>query len=191
MITGIVGLGALGGDAPVADAFAALDQPFVVAVVFAGALVATTNTTLILMLGQTRVAFAMARDRLLPPALAQTHPRHRTPRRLTLLTGTVVAALAALVPLEVLAELVNIGTLFAFILVAASVLFLRRRDPDRPRPFRAPLVPLVPLLAIAGCVALIVSLDSTTLLRFLVWMAVGLVVYFGYSRRRSALAARA
>ncbi len=188
VITGIVGLATLNSDAPVADAFAALDQSFVVAVVFVGAIVATTNTTLILMLGQTRVAFAMARDGLLPRALAHTHSRHRTPQRLTLITGAVVAVLAAFVPLEVLAELVNIGTLFAFILVSASVLFLRRRDPDRPRPFRAPLVPILPLLAIAGCVALIVSLDATTIYRFLVWMVIGLVVYFVYSRRRSALA---
>jgi APA family basic amino acid/polyamine antiporter len=190
VITGIVALAVLNSDSPIADAFERLDQPFVVAAVFAGAIVATTNTTLILMLGQTRVAFAMARDRLLPSGLSRTHRGLGTPVRLTLVTAVAVGVLSAFVPLTVLAELVNIGTLFAFILVAAGVLFLRRRDPDRERPFRVPLVPVVPLLAIAGCIALIASLDATTVLRFLVWLVVGLVVYAAYSRRRSALAGR-
>ena len=188
VITGMRNFEELGSAAPIADAFEALDRPWAAAIVYAGALVALTNTVLILLLGQTRVGFAMARDRLLPRKLAATHPAHGTPYRFTLITGAVVAVLAGLTGIETLAELVNIGTLFAFALVAVGVVFLRRAEPGRDRPFRTPLVPLVPIGAILGSVYLMLELEKTTWLRFLIWMAIGLLVYLLYSRRRSELA---
>ena len=146
ILTGMAPFEELGSEVPVADAFAGLDLPTVASIVYIGALVATANTVLILMLGQTRVGFAMARDRLLPKLLGRTHERFGTPHRLTIVVGLLVALLAGLVPIKTLAELVNIGTLFAFILVAAGIWYLRRADPGRERPFRTPLVPLVPIL---------------------------------------------
>jgi basic amino acid/polyamine antiporter, APA family len=153
-----------------------------------GALVALSNTVMILSLGQIRVAFAMARDRLLPRAGARTHDRFGTPHRITLITGAAVAVLAGLVPLSTLAELVNIGTLFAFALVAAGIIYLRRADPERERPFRTPAVPLVPILAAAGCLYLAIDLPGATWIRFLVWMAIGMAVYILWGRRRAMAA---
>jgi len=127
----------------------------------------------------------MARDGLLPRRLAETHESYLTPRRITVITAVVVTILAGLLSLETLAKLVNIGTLFAFVLVSLGVIYLRRNDPERPRPFRTPLVPALPLLAIAGCIYLASTLDGATWVRFLVWMAIGLVVYAAFSRRSS------
>ena len=188
VITGMVPFRELGTDAPVADAFKAFDLDWVAAFIYAGALVAILNTVMILMLGQSRVAFAMARDRLLPRGLARTHGRFGTPWLITLITMVVVAALAGVVPLTTLAELVNIGTLFAFGLVAVGVLLLRRSDPGRERPFRTPALPVVAVLAVAGVVYLALQLPGDTWLRFVVWLLLGFVVYFTYSRRRSPLA---
>jgi APA family basic amino acid/polyamine antiporter len=140
------------------------------------------------MLGQSRVFFAMSRDRLLPPAFAKVSPRFGTPLRTTILTGVVVAAIATFVPLTELAELVNIGTLFAFVLVAVGVLVLRRTRPDLKRAFRCPGVPVVPVLAVLTSLYLMLNLPSATWIRFFVWMAVGLVVYFAHGARRSRLA---
>ena len=185
VMTGMLVYTELNTAAPVADAFEAADRPWASGFIFAGALVALTNTVLILMLGQSRVTFAMARDRLLPGALARTHPRYGTPSRITILIGVLVAILAGVTPISTAAELVNIGTLFAFMLVSAGVLLLRRSEPERPRPFRTPGVPLVPILAIILSAVLIVTLEPLTWLRFLVWMIIGLVVYFFYSRKAS------
>ena len=185
VITGMVPYEQLGSAAPIADAFEALDRPWAAAVVYAGALVALTNTVLILMLGQTRVGFAMARDRLFPPALARTHERYGTPARLTIIIATLVALMSGFTGIDTLADLVNIGTLFAFILVAIGIVLLRRADPDRPRPFRTPLVPAVPIIAVGLSIWLMITLSGATWVRFVVWMAIGLVVYFGYARKRS------
>jgi APA family basic amino acid/polyamine antiporter len=182
VITGMRPYEELGSAAPIADAFELLDKPWTAAVVYAGALMALTNTVLILMLGQTRVGFAMARDRLLPAGLGKTHERYGTPARFTIVIAVLVALLAGFTGIDTLADLVNIGTLFAFILVAIGVVLLRQADPDRPRPFRTPWVPVVPILAVGLSIWLMVTLDGMTWVRFLVWMVLGFVVYFGFSR---------
>ncbi|HUR84979.1 MAG TPA: amino acid permease [Solirubrobacteraceae bacterium] len=187
VLTGMVPFKELNSDAPVSEAFKGVGKDWAAAIIYVGALVATLKTVMILMLGQSRVAFAMSRDRLLPQALGRTHERFSTPHKITLITMVVVAALAGFVPLTTLAELVNIGTLFAFMLVSAGVLVLRRTQPERERPFRTPLVPLVPILAIIGCMYLAVTLPAATWIRFGVWMVLGLVVYALYSRRMSVV----
>jgi APA family basic amino acid/polyamine antiporter len=185
VVTGLRVYSELGSAAPLADAFEAVDKPWAAAFVYGGALVAITNTVLILLLGQSRVAFAMARDRLLPGRLAATHSRYGTPHRITLIVGTGVAVLAGLVSFSTLYKLVNIGTLFAFVLVAIGVLILRRIDPERPRPFRTPLVPWLPLASIGLAIWLASTLDGATWLRFVIWMVLGLIVYGVYSLRTS------
>jgi basic amino acid/polyamine antiporter, APA family len=188
VVTGMLPYDQLGGAAPLADAFDTADRPWAASIVYAGALVALTNTVLILMLGQTRVGFAMARDRLFPPALARTHPRYGTPARFTIIIAVAVSILAGFTTIDTLADLVNIGTLFAFILVSIGVILLRRADPDRPRPFRTPLVPWLPIASVALSIWLMVTLDTATWLRFIGWMILGFFVYAFYSRRRSRLA---
>ena len=178
-------------EAPLASAFQAVGRPFIADVITVGALAGLTTVMMILMLGQTRVAFAMSRDGLLPRPLARVHPRFGTPYRITIIVGLVVAALAGFIPLAELAELVNIGTLFAFALVSIAVLVLRRTRPDLRRAFRVPLVPFVPILAVLACAGLMLFLTVETWLRFLVWMLLGFVVYFVYSRRRSVLGVNA
>ena len=187
VVTGMRPYDQLGGAAPLADAFSAADRPWAASIVYAGALVALTNTVLILMLGQSRVGFAMARDRLFPPAVARTHPRFGTPYRLTLIIMVLVSILAGLTTIDTLADLVNIGTLFAFILVSIGVLLLRRTDPDRPRPFRTPLMPALPIVSILLSIWLMVTLSGATWLRFIGWMVIGFFVYALYSRHRSRL----
>jgi APA family basic amino acid/polyamine antiporter len=174
--------------APLATAFNAVGVTWMGDIVAVGACIGLTVVAMILLLGQTRVGFAMARDRLLPSALAKVHPRFGTPYRFTVITGSLVAVIAAFVPLSTLAELVNIGTLFAFIVVALGVVVLRRTRPDLPRAFRVPFVPVVPALAVLACLYLMLNLTGATWLRFAVWMALGYVVYFAYSYRRSVLA---
>jgi len=142
---------------------------------------------MILMLGQSRVFFAMSRDRLLPPGFARVSPRFGTPIRTTILTGVVVAVISTFVPLTELAELVNIGTLFAFVLVAIGVLVLRRTRPDLKRAFRCPGVPIVPILAVLAAFYLMLNLPGATWVRFLAWMVIGFVVYFAYGARHSRL----
>jgi APA family basic amino acid/polyamine antiporter len=153
-----------------------------------GALAGLTTVVLILLLGQSRVLFAMSRDRLLPAWLSSVHPRYRTPWVISLITGVVVAAIATFVPLSTLADMVNIGTLFAFVLVSLGVLVLRRTRPDLPRAFRTPWVPVVPVLAVLSCLFLMLNLGTLTWWRFVIWMAIGLVVYFFYGYRQSRLA---
>ncbi|MDI9971342.1 amino acid permease, partial [Rhodococcus ruber] len=148
-----------------------------------------TTVVMVMMLGQTRVLFAMSRDGLMPRRLATTG-RKGTPVRITLLVGSIVAVLAAVFPMGVLEEMVNIGTLFAFALVCIGVMVLRRTRPDLPRGFRVPLVPLVPILAVLACGWLMLNLSVETWLRFGAWMALGVVVYAVYGRRTSVLGQR-
>jgi basic amino acid/polyamine antiporter, APA family len=187
VITGMRPYEELGSAAPIADAFELLDRDWIAAIVYAGALLALTNTVLILMLGQTRVGFAMARDRLLPKELAKTHDRFGTPARFTILIAVLVSLLAGFTGIDTLADLVNIGTLFAFILVAIGVVLLRRADPERPRPFRTPWVPVVPILAVGLSIWLMLTLDWKTWARFGGWMVIGLVIYTLYARRQSTI----
>jgi len=188
VVTGMVKYTDIKVEAPLAEAFRSVGHPVFATVISIGALVGLTTVMMILMLGQSRVFFAMSRDRLLPAAFAKVSPRFGTPLRTTILTGVVVAVIATFVPLTELAELVNIGTLFAFVLVAVGVLVLRRTRPDLKRAFRCPGVPVVPVLAMLTSVYLMLNLPSATWIRFFVWMAIGFVVYFAYGARRSRLA---
>jgi APA family basic amino acid/polyamine antiporter len=176
--------------APLATAFKAVGIDWMGDLISVGACIGLVVVAMILMLGQTRVAFAMGRDGLLPRGLAKVHPTYGTPYRITLITGVVVAAIAGFVDLSTLADLVNIGTLFAFILVSIGVVVLRRTRPDLPRAFRTPLAPVVATLATLMCLYLMLNLKGETWTRFLIWMALGLVVYFVYGRRHSRLGLR-
>jgi len=174
--------------APLAEAFRSVGQPAIATLVSVGALIGLTTVMMILMLGQSRVFFAMSRDRLLPPVFSKVSERFGTPYRTTLVTGIAVAVISALVPLTELAELVNIGTLFAFIVVALGVVVLRRSRPDLPRAFRCPAVPLVPALSVLASLYLMLNLPAATWVRFVVWMVIGLVIYAFYGYRSSRLA---
>jgi APA family basic amino acid/polyamine antiporter len=185
VITGMVPYDQIKIEAPLAEAFNSVGKTGIAQIISIGALAGLTTVTLILMMGQARVFFAMSRDRLLPPVFSAVSKRFKTPYRTTILTGTAVAALAFLVDLETLAELVNIGTLFAFILVALGIVVLRRTQPDLERAYRTPLVPLVPILAVLSSLWLMLNLPADTWLRFGIWMVAGLVVYFAYGRRHS------
>jgi APA family basic amino acid/polyamine antiporter len=152
-----------------------------------GAILGMTTVILVMAYGQTRIVYAMSRDGLLPARLSTVHPRFGTPFFATWVVGIVFGIIAAFVPLGVLAELVNIGTLAAFSLVSIAVIVLRRRRPELKRAFRCPGVPVVPALAVVFCVALMCFLSAVTWIAFLIWLALGLLVYFGYARRRSVL----
>ena len=189
VLTGMVPYDKIDIHAPVADAFRQVGLPWAQFIIALGALAGITSVLLVLMLSQPRVFLAMARDGMVPPSIfGAIHPRFRTPYKSTILTGCVVAVLAAFVPLRVLAELVNIGTLLAFVIVCAAVLIMRKTEPNAPRPFRCPMVPLVPILGIVLCTVLMFSLPTENWLRLFVWLVLGMVVYLLYGRRHSVMA---
>ena len=190
VLTGMVKWDKLGNAEPLAYAFSSLGMNWTAGIIALGAVLATTSALVPYQAGQPRIFFSMGRDGLLPAWAAKVHPRYRTPHIATLLTGFVVAACSSVANINELVELTNIGTLFAFALVALGIIILRRTDPDHPRPFRTPLVPWVPLAAIACCVYLMAQLPAITWIRFFVWMAVGLVIYVLYGFRRSRLSKR-
>lgn len=159
-----------------------------------GAIAGLSSVMLVMLLGQSRVFFSMARDRLLPAAFSRVHPRFRTPYLTTIVTGAVCAVVAGALPITLLGELVSIGTLLAFVIVCGGVWYLRVKDPERERPFRVHmprmggvLIPYVPLLGIGVCLALMLGLPKDTWVRLFAWMALGLLIYFGYSRRHSLI----
>ena len=187
VLTGMVKWDLLGNAEPLSFAFSSLGMNWVAGVIAFGAVLATTSALVPFQVGQTRIFFAMARDGLLPAWAAKVHPRWRTPHITTLLTGLFVATFSSFANINELVELTNIGTLLAFILVAVGILILRKTNPDRPRPFRVPLVPWVPLLAILCCGYLMFKLPWITWLWFFGWMTLGLVIYVLYGYRHSRL----
>jgi APA family basic amino acid/polyamine antiporter len=163
----------------------------VVGIVAFGSVVAHTAVLLVFQLGQPRILFSMARDGLLPPSFARVHPRFRTPHVTTILTGIAVGVCAMFTSIDEMVDLTNIGTLFAFVLVCIGILVLRKRDPDRPRAFRTPWVPVIPVLGVISCLYLMLGLPWITWIRFGLWLVVGLVVYYSYGFRRSGLREKA
>jgi APA family basic amino acid/polyamine antiporter len=155
-----------------------------------GAVVAMTAVLLVFQLGQPRILMAMSRDGLLSPWFAKIHPKYRTPYVTTILTGIFVGFFSAIANIDEIVQLTNIGTLFAFVLVCVGILILRKREPERPRKFRVPFVPWTPLLGIVTCVLLMAGLPRLTWIRFILWLAAGMVLYFVYGMRRSRLAAK-
>jgi basic amino acid/polyamine antiporter, APA family len=189
VLTGMVPSSQINIDAPVSDAFGRVGLPWVQFLVSLGALAGITSVLLVMMLSQPRVLLAVARDGLLPTGFfGAVHPRFRTPWKSTILTGLFVGAMAGFLPLRILAELVNIGTLLAFIIVCSAVLIMRRTNPKAERPFRTPWVPLIPLLGIAFCLLLMFSLPVENWFRLGAWLLIGFAIYFFYGRRHSVLA---
>ena len=191
VLTGIRYWSTMQGDAaPVVNALRQLNLPWVRFAVLTGAILGMVSSLLVFQLGQARVWFAMSRDGLLPAMFSRVHPKFRTPDISTYIAGFLVGIPAGLLDIGTLADLSNIGTLFAFALVSAGVLILRYREPDRPRGFRAPGGPVVPILSMVTCLLLMAGLPIMNWLRFFAWLGIGLVIYFVYSRRRSEFAGR-
>jgi APA family basic amino acid/polyamine antiporter len=186
VLTGMVPYNQINIDAPVSDAFRQVGLPWAQLLISVGAVAGITSVLLVMMLSQPRIFLAMARDGLLPPGFfGAIHERFRTPWKSTILTGVFVAVMGAFLPLRILAELVNIGTLLAFVIVCAAVLIMRRTHPDVHRPFRAPLGSIVPVLGILSCLMLMFSLPVENWVRLMVWLLIGLVIYFAYGRHHS------
>jgi len=188
VLTGIVPYARLNVPDPVAFGLEHIGAHAAAGLISVGAIAGLSSVLLVLLYGQSRIFFAMSRDGLLPPVFSRVHPRFRTPVRVIMVTGSLVALVAGFMPIQQVAELVNVGTLSAFIMVSVAVMVLRYTRPELHRPFRTPWVPLVPLLAIVFCSYLIASLDAVTLWRFVIWMALGLAIYFLYARHHSRLA---
>ena len=185
VVTGMVSYRELDPAAALANAFVYHGQGWMATVISAGAVAGLTTVVLTLLIGATRIIFAMSRDGLLPEKLAKVHPRFRTPWVISLVVTVIVAVVAGLTPVGVLEEMVNIGTLSAFVLVSIGVIVLRRTRPDLARGFRVPLNPVLPILSALICTYLMLNLSVETWLRFLIWLALGFAVYFAYSRRHA------
>jgi APA family basic amino acid/polyamine antiporter len=150
-----------------------------------GAIAGLASVVLVMLLGQPRIFYAMSKDGLLPPMFSKVHPKYQTPYVSTIITGSVAAVIAGMFPIGLLGELVSIGTLLAFVIVSAGVLVMRYQSPNLHRPFRTPFVPVVPILAILICGYMMSGLPGDTWLRLLIWLAIGLAVYFFYGRHHS------
>ena len=189
VLTGMVRYDQISIDAPVSKAFAQVGLPWAQFLVSLGALTGITSVLLVMMLSQPRVWLAMARDGLVSPSFfGAVHDKYRTPWKSTILTGVLVAIAGSLLPLRILADLTNIGTLFAFVVVCASVLIMRRAYPDAERPFRVPFSPVTPILGILICLLLMFSLPAENWWRLFAWLGLGMVIYFSYGRHHSVLA---
>ena len=190
VLTGMVPWQNVNVEAPIARAF--MDRGLATAshVITLGALAGLTSVMLVMLLGQTRVLYAMANDGLLPRKFfADIHPRFRTPWKNTILVGSIAAVVGSLTPIEDIGKMVNIGTLLAFVIVCVAIVFLRHTDPNQPRPFRTPLVPLVPILGVLFNGYMMYKLGWLNWTRLFVWLAIGLVVYFTYGRHHSRVQA--
>ena len=189
VLTGMVKYDKLSVDAGVSDAFKQAGLPWAELIIAAAGVAGITSVLLVLMLSAPRVFLAMARDGMVPPGFfGDVHPRFRTPWKSTILIGAFVVVMTGFLPIDALLHMTNIGTLFAFLIVCAAVLVMRRTNPDAKRPFRAPLYPFVPILGILSCLMLMFSLPVENWYRLLVWMAIGLAIYFGYGYTHSELA---
>jgi APA family basic amino acid/polyamine antiporter len=189
VLTGMVPYKDINIDAPVVDAFRRAGLTWMQYLVAAGAMTGITSVLLVMMLSQPRVMLALARDGLVPKGFfGDIHPKFRTPWKSTILTGLFVASMAGFIPLSILAEMTSIGTLFAFVIVCGAVLVMRRTNPNAKRPFRAPFVPLVPILGILTCLLLMFSLPAENWYRLIIWLLFGLAIYFLYGRRHSVMA---
>ena len=192
VLTGMVNYTKLGTAEPLATAFSERGMNWTAAVISFGAVFATTSVLLVFQIGQPRILFSMARDGLLPQWAASVHKRFRTPHVTTILSGVAVATFSGVTNINEVIDLCNIGTLFAFIIVAAGIIVLRIKHPERPRPFRAPLFPIVPIGAILSCGYLMTQLPRLTWMRFVIWLGIGLFIYavYGFARSLTGAASR-
>jgi APA family basic amino acid/polyamine antiporter len=188
VLTGIVNYSDLRVSAPVAVAIDRTAYTWLRPAIKLAIIAGYSSVILVMLLGQSRVFFSMARDRLLPKIFSDVHPRFRTPWRSNLLFMGFTGVFAAFAPMSYLGEMTSIGTLFAFVLVCISILIMRRTHPELPRPFKTPLVPLVPLLGVGFNLVMMYGLGWSNWLRLFVWMAIGIVIYFTYSRHHSLTA---
>jgi basic amino acid/polyamine antiporter, APA family len=186
VLTGVANYTTLNVPHPVAFALEKIPQlSWLTYLVEIGAIMGLASVVLVMLMGQPRIFFSMARDGLLPPVFGKVHPKFGTPYVTTIVTGSIAAIVAGFFPVGLLGELVSIGTLLAFVIVCGGVIVLRRRSPDMHRPFKTPLVPLVPILGILICGGLMAGLPSDTWIRLLIWMVIGIVIYFFYGRKNS------
>ena len=189
VLTGMVRYDQIDINAPVSNAFGKIGLPWAQFMISLGAIAGITSVLLVMMLSQPRVLLAMARDGLVPSSFfGAIHERFRTPWKSTILTGIFVSLLAAFIPLRILAELVNIGTLLAFVIVCTAVLIMRKTNPNAERPFRVPFVPVTPILGIAFCLLLMFSLPPENWLRLFIWLGIGFIIYFSYGKKHSVMA---
>lgn len=187
LLTGIVPYTSLNVTSPISHSLLTLGHKIVASLIGVGAVAGLTTVMLVLFYGLTRIFFAMARDGLLPNYFAVTHSVSKSPIRIIILCVTLMAPIAGFIAIDELAEIVNIGTLFAFMIVCSGVIVLRYKRPDLTRPFKTPLMPLIPLLGVMSCIYLIAHLPMITLFRFGIWMLIGMVFYFSFGRRNSVL----
>jgi APA family basic amino acid/polyamine antiporter len=185
LLTGVMHYSQLNVAAPVAAAMGAIGVLWGSILVNAGAIAGLSTVMLVMMLGQSRVFYSMAKDGLLWKWAGEVHPRFRTPWKSTIIVGLFCAFFAALVPIGILGELVSIGTLLAFVIVCTGVMILRSRHPQMPRPFKTPWVPFTPIMGILAALYLMASLPIDTWLRLIIWLVIGMVVYFTYSLKHS------
>jgi len=173
------------GIAPVAVAIAHTPYAFMQKLIILAILAGYSSVILVMLMGQSRVFFSMSKDGFIPPIFSQVHKKFRTPLKSNILFAIFVSLFAAFVPARVVGEMTSIGTLFAFVLVCIGVLVMRKSDPNHPRPFKTPLVPLVPILGVLTCFSMMAALPLDTWIRLMLWMAAGMVIYFVYGNKRA------